>query len=102
MHYKLFKVKEGKLDQWKNWCNELMTTRKSEALASLTRENVQHESCYLFKENNEYFVLGTVAFSGTPKDSGKTLVDLQHDYQKKECLEPLPKETLYNLSATMS
>ena len=88
--YVLLKVKEGKLDQWKQWCNLLMTSRKQEAIDSFKYEGVSSEECHLFKVCNDYYLLGVAEFDGEHKEANMDLeINKEHKKQKKECLEAL-------------
>ncbi len=97
----LKKVKPEKLQQWKDWCTHLMTTRKEEAVASFKVEQVLRESCTLFLVGNEYFALGYMESKDgdeiLPGDP-TALINIEHKKQREECLEgKYPRELLYDL-----
>jgi hypothetical protein len=95
----LFKIKEGKLDQWKQWCDLLMTVKKEEALYSLALEKVYRETCLYFNINNTTYIIGSVSFLQDTKPADMTLsVNVEHGRQKKECLEFVCNiDTLYDI-----
>lgn len=97
--YVLLKVKEGKLDQWKQWCTLLMTSRKQEALDSFKYENVASEECHLFEVEGKHYLLGVAEFDGEHKEANMDLpINQEHKAMKKECLENvLEGEELFNL-----
>jgi hypothetical protein len=100
--YYLLKIKENKKDQWKHWCNLLMTTRKKEALESLKKENVLSEECYFLKINDVDYLLGVVTYEGELKKADMSMpINQEHDKQKKECLEFVDNlEEGFNLKRT--
>ncbi len=97
--FALFKVKKGKLNQWKQWCNLLMAERKQEALESFKYENVESELCYTFRVGNTDYVLGEISFNGEYKKSNMDLkINQDHHKNKKECLEYISElESLFDL-----
>lgn len=90
--YAIFKVKEGKLNHWKEWCSLLMSTHYSEALETLEYENSNREYYTLFTINNENFVMGASEFFDTPKLADMTVpLNQEHKRIFKDCLEFVSK-----------
>ncbi len=85
---RIFKIKEGKVETFKHWMNEISTTRRDEAIATFEYENVTREVFALFKRDEEYYV---VAFNEGgdvlgPSDPNVP-INQEHTRIKKECLE---------------
>lgn len=94
-----FKVKENKKKQWLEWCEELETVSKSEAIDSLKSEGVQQEACFSVLIDSSMYIIG---FSeGVCKDADMSLeVNKKHKEKKEECLEYIsPAEVLYLLKS---
>lgn len=53
MNFKVFRIKEDKLKQWKQWC-DILNARKVEVLETLKEEKVIRESCTLY--DNNFFI----------------------------------------------
>lgn len=93
MKYSLYKIKEGKKDQWADWCKELNTTYRSEALKTLEEENILFESFFIFQIGSEFYTIGC----GAEKEGGGKKVDKEnelnkrHFANKRECLEFVSK-----------
>lgn len=85
MKVNLFKIKEGKLNQWKDWCDLLMTKFKSEALETLKEEKVAYEGCFTFELNSEHYVLGLADGECLPASDCE--LNRQHKKHRQECLE---------------
>ena len=86
MQGNVFKVKEGKLEQWKAWCEELNTTRKAEALETLKEEGLIYASFVLFSLNGDHYAIGMGIGEG--KESNKNReINQRHMEMKRECLE---------------
>lgn len=97
----LKKVREGKLDQWRDWCIQLATSRRAEAIESLADEHVLQEMCILFMVEGTPYVLGYME-SDSREEILASLVDkeinIEHRKQLKECLEgKYLQEELYNI-----
>ena len=99
---RIFKVKEGKLENIKDWFNQLSTSRKEEAVATFQYEGVTREVFVLFKGNDgNHYVIGFNEALDVPKKSDPSvLINQQHTAIKQECLEPISDrgETLMDLS----
>ena len=85
----VFKIKDGKLETWREWCNQLNTTRRSEAMAALEQEGVNCEFFAIFKIKDHYYTLGAEIGGQTggtlnPEDSE---INATHKKIKEECLE---------------
>lgn len=89
MKYTLFKIKEGKLNVWKDWCKLLSTEFKDEALKTLKEENLLLEGCLVFPVDKEFYVVGyTLENNGGVKPTNLTNdLNRKHLEKRKECLE---------------
>lgn len=98
---KLFKIKDGKLEVFRDWMDQLGTARRDEALATFAFEHVSREIFVLFRGlDNTHFVIGLNEANGTPGESDASLpINQQHAAIKKECLEVIsePGEILLDL-----
>lgn len=93
----LLKVKEGKLETWKNWCHELETALRLEALETLQEEKVTEELCVLVDFNGVPHVVGFMEGEMLPADMSRE-INQKHHAMKKECLEYVGAgEGLYHL-----
>jgi hypothetical protein len=86
---RIFKIKEGKLDVFKNWMNELSTTRRDEAIATFDYENVTREVFAVFKgKDGEDYVVAFNEGGDIPGPSDPNVpINKQHNLIKQECLE---------------
>ncbi|MGK2849235.1 MAG: DUF6176 family protein, partial [Minisyncoccota bacterium] len=96
MNVKVFKLKQGKEDQWREWCKQLQTIYRREAIATVLEEQGKFESFVLFNVGNDYY---TVGISDTKLAANKEVsLNREHQRQKKECLEhSLNADVLYEL-----
>src|SRR3989339_683336 len=93
----LLKVREGKLEEWKKWCNELELTRRAEALETLEEEKVTEESCVLFHFDGAPHVVAFAEGEMLPARMDREM-NQKHVAMKKECLEYVGEgESLYHL-----
>lgn len=85
----IFKIKDGKLDQWLAWCDELNTTRRDEALATLQDEGVSCEFFITFQINGAHYTLGAEIADekSATSPSNEQSINLVHKKIKGECLE---------------
>lgn len=100
MKQRLFKVKPGKLEEWREW-SEVLRAREAEVLDTLQQENASRELATLFTVGNEHFVYMAMEFSAAeqPADMNVELNQL-HRKHLTECLEPIAKgEPLYDFKA---
>ena len=96
----LLKVKEGKLETWREWCNVLENTRREEAKETLLGEKVTEELCVLIDLNGAPHVVGFMEGEMLPADMSRE-INQKHDMMKKECLEYAGEgESLYHLKET--
>lgn len=94
-YLKLLKVKPGKEQEWRDWCNELNTTRRVEAKTSLKEENLLREGCYMFKRSDDIFVVGFMEWEGE-RYLGQDKITQEHFAKIKECLDSIDTgEELY-------
>ena len=99
---KIFKVKEGKLGELKQWFEILSGERKEEAIATFEYENVSREVFTLFQgEDGFHYVVGLNEVIGEHK-KGDPEVKINQEHTKilKDCLEPISDngEVLLDLS----
>ncbi len=83
----ILKIKEGKLDQLKDWCLQLGTTLKEGALESLSEEQVDQEGCFLFSINGEHYVAGYMHSPTEILPATDSELNRKHKQMKAECLE---------------
>lgn len=93
----VFKVKSGHLEQWRSWCNKLMTSLHTEGLNTLREEQVTQEVAFIFEIKGESYVLGFAEGDMLPADMSRE-INKKHKQAKEECLEFIGHaETLYSL-----
>lgn len=94
----LLKVKEGKLNQWKEWCAYLLT-QKEVAKETLRRENANAELGVLFTIGEDNYVYGSTEYFDTPIKADMTMeLNPKHIANVKECLEIISKgEELFDI-----
>jgi hypothetical protein len=93
----LYRVKEGKLDAWKEWAEEINSVRRQEAMETLKEEAVTREFSALFEIKGEYYVVGYMEGEIRPANRGND-INQKHDKIKAECLEFVSEGTmLYDL-----
>jgi hypothetical protein len=88
---KLFKVKEGKLGDLKEWFDVLSGDRTEEARATFEYENVTREVFVLFVGyDGKNYVIGCNEVNGEPKSGNPEVkINQEHNRVKKECLESI-------------
>lgn len=89
MRGKVYKVKKGKEEEWKNWGERLMSYWLNEAVDSLKEENIFAEFFYMFTIGDTTYTLGgdiPLGERNTP-NIDRALNHL-HKEKKRECLEP--------------
>lgn len=102
MKYALFKIKQGREDQWKQWCDLVSTTFKEEAERTIKDENLVFEGALIFEiDETSYTLLYMQEDAGGAKPSDKTnTLNIEHNKNKRECLEPVAKgQSVFFLSA---
>ena len=93
MKYAIYKIKPNKLNLWKDWCKELNTTHRRDALKTLETENLLFEGFIIFEIKGDTYTIGYSAEKEggeQPSDSTNEL-NKKHREIKKECLEPLSR-----------
>jgi hypothetical protein len=94
----LFKIKEGKIDIWKEWCNELNTSLRNDAIATLKEEGNVQEVFVVFELNGDFYTIGLAEGQNLPATNKE--INIKHKAISKECLEKIGKVScLYNLIA---
>ncbi len=85
--YALFKVNEGKLLLWKEWCLALETRLRAHALETLQFENSNRECYVLFTVEGVHYVMGASQFFAEPKKADMTdPLNIEHRKVFDECL----------------
>lgn len=83
----LLKVKEGKLKQWKDWCNFLMSEMDT-VKKTLVQENAIGEYGILFKVGDDYYVYGGTDYRDEPIKADMSIeLNRKHKEVVTECLE---------------
>lgn len=86
MKHVVFKVKEGKQDDWRSWC-QVLCERQTEAEETMKEENCVYERSVMFERDGNYYMVGTVGFSGEPKKANLDVaLNVQHQKSKGDCL----------------
>jgi len=97
MKLNLFKIKEGKLDKWREWGKLLETTYKEEAIETLKEEGLSYESFCVFQINGEYYTFAMTEGEHRPINMDREL-NQKHKAIKRECLERIDSpENVYEL-----
>ncbi len=104
MHFsRIFKVKEGKLEKFKDWMHQLSTSRREEAIATFAHERITREVFVLFQgADGSHYVVGLNEASDTPGESDPSApINQEHTAIKEECLESFSKsgEVLMDLKS---
>ncbi len=97
MKIKLYKLKKGKLDKWKEWGKLLLTIYKEEAIETLKEEGLTYEAFSVFSINGEYYTIAMIEGEEKPTNMDREL-NQKHKAIKKECLEKIGSvEEVYEL-----
>lgn len=86
LHTALFKLKKGKEQVWKDWCTELQTIYKKEALETLKEEGLFAEFSSTVTIGGDMYVIGGIY----QKEKGEKVdreLNRKHEEKKKECFE---------------
>lgn len=88
---KLYRIREGKLNEWRNWCQQMYTELRVEASATLMDENVAEEFFLTFQIDQTWYTLGTVITNDGQEPKSATPKDLNRRHREKirACLEPV-------------
>lgn len=94
----LLRVKEGKLQQWKDWCCFLID-HKDQVRDTLRHENAAAEWGVLFEFEGQHYVYGATKYFGTPiKADSASELNQNHVKQVQDCLEKLASgQELFNI-----
>lgn len=96
MKSNIFKIKEGKTNQWKDWCNRLNTVYRDEALETLNEEKVIQELFLFFSINGKDYTISLVEGEALPSTDRQ--LNIEHRKNFTECLEKIGRaEILYHL-----
>ena len=86
MSMRLFRIKEGRLQQFLDWGKFLQSN--PEALETLREEGIQFEAFYYFQVGEDLFAMGVVD-NPTPLSPSIRPINIIHRKVLKECLIPL-------------
>lgn len=99
---RLYKVKEGKINIFKQWLAVLNGERKQEAVATFVHENITREVFVLFNGiDGDAYVAGLNEANGCIEKSDQAVaINQEHSEIKRECLESIsePGEILLDLA----
>jgi len=86
MKHVLFKVREGKENTWRKWCDYLCA-HETESKETMRAENCVYERSVMYGRDGEYYVVGTAFFEGEPKKADLNIeINKLHSKAKEECL----------------
>lgn len=83
----VIKIKEGKLETWKDWCHQIQTEFKKEARETMREEKCEQELFGIFQINNSWYTIGIGEGECLPSNKATELNQI-HQEKKKECLDP--------------
>ncbi len=93
------KIKEGKIQKWLEWCEELKR-RSNEVLETLKNEGMILEACFLSEdENSVYYFMESDNFEKAHEAYGNSTfpIDKEHSAIQKETLESVANlKVLFN------
>lgn len=93
--YTLFRIKEGRLNQWNEWCLRLNTQLSTQAAETLVYENILSEAFFNFELEESWYSLG-VSFAEDSHErppQENLAINIEHKKQKQECLEFVTRGT---------
>jgi hypothetical protein len=95
----LLRVKDGQWETWTQWCTELNTTLRKEAILTLHEEQVLQELTLGFSLNNEHYIIGFMDGDCLPANM-KRDINQRHQEMKRQCLERVDDvAVLYNIKS---
>lgn len=93
---RIFEIKEGKLNTWKEWCNLLQTRYLVEAQETLREEQITTEFFLIFNIADKNYTMGGGFFEEEILKPTERELNQLHMDKKKECLIPVTEpEILY-------
>ena len=93
----IFKIKEGKLQDWMDWCRLIEFEYRKDAIEVLREKGLRYEGWRLFSVGNDYYAIGFATGKHLDVDVDKVLYR-KHKAIKKECLEYVgPMKKLYEI-----
>lgn len=90
MKCKIFKIKEGKLQQWKDWC-AFLNSHKAEVLGSMKEEGLTQEFSILYDDTVLFYCVVGKSLPSTDKE-----INRLHKKNRVECLEPVVSDVLFD------
>jgi hypothetical protein len=86
MKHELFKVVEGKHNDWKSWC-EFLCDRQQEAEETMREENCVYERSVIFERDGDHYMVGSCLYYGEPKKANLNIeLNVKHQNAKNDCL----------------
>lgn len=85
MKVRLFRLKKGKEQVWKDWCAYLCE-HEDEAKETMRYEETTMEGCFMFEKDGSWYVLGYQEGGVRPADVNVEMNRL-HKEKLRECLE---------------
>lgn len=82
----IFKIKEGKVDTWKQWCTDVNTIFRSEAIEAIKEEGIKYEAFSIVNIGTDFYTIG-FGDDGTNIPNMEREINKKHKEMKKECLE---------------
>ncbi len=93
----LFKVNDGQWEYWKEWCTELSTSLRSEAMLTLEEEKLVQELTLSFNLGDSIYVIGYMDGDSLPVNMSRD-INIKHKAMKDQCLQRVSEASvLYNL-----
>ena len=100
---RIWRVKEGKVEKFRDWMKLLSTSRQEEAIATFAYEHVTREVFVEFAgDDGRTYVIGLNEATEPPRHGDPNVpINQEHRAIKEECLEPITKagEVLLDLKA---
>lgn len=86
---RVYKIKDGKVDEWKAWCKELATTHRKAALETLEDEGVAQEMCINIEIDGTWYAVGYMRVLGESIGAADPdhPLNQEHTSKKQACLE---------------
>lgn len=97
----VIKIKKGKEEVWREWCNKIQNDYADQAIETLKEERCIQELFAIFPLNGAWYTIGMSEGECFPSNKEIELNKI-HNQKKQECLDPEFKsriETLYHLKS---
>ena len=94
----LFRIREGKLDQWRAWCARISGELRTDATTSIVEEKTLQELFVIFEVGGTHYTIGLAEGECLPPTDRD--INTEHRRISRECLEKIgPIELAYHLKA---